>query len=128
MVYVSDVSGAPQLYRLDRRGGRPQRLTSRGRENVAPDWGPDGWIVHATRVENVYTLALTHPDSGEMRTLSLGPGDWEDPSWARDGRHVAAARTVGGRSSIWLVDTETGESVPLLVARDGSWFSPSWSP
>jgi dipeptidyl aminopeptidase/acylaminoacyl peptidase len=56
-----------------------------------------------------------------------------DPQIRPDGRAVAYARrsfdimTDRGRSSIWLVDTETGAQTPL-VAGAGSHNSPRWSP
>ncbi|GFE81678.1 acyl-peptide hydrolase [Steroidobacter agaridevorans] len=56
-----------------------------------------------------------------------------DPQIRPDGRAVAYARrsfdimTDRGRSSIWLVDTETGAQAPV-VAGAGSHGSPRWSP
>ena len=56
-----------------------------------------------------------------------------DPQIRPDGRTVAYARhsfdimTDRGRSSIWLVDTESGAQTPL-VAGAGSHSSPRWSP
>lgn len=128
IAFVSDRPGAPHLYVISRRGGEARRLTTRGRENVAPHWGPAGEIVYATRVGDAYQLAVLNPDTMESRALALPPGDWEDPTWARDGRHVAAARRVGRRTSIWLVDTMTAESVVLISPEGGGWFSPAWSP
>ncbi|HEY0941560.1 MAG TPA: S9 family peptidase [Steroidobacter sp.] len=56
-----------------------------------------------------------------------------DPQIRPDGRAVAYARrsfdivTDRGRSSIWLIDTETGTQAPL-VTGSGSHSSPRWSP
>ncbi|WP_422060989.1 prolyl oligopeptidase family serine peptidase [Sphingopyxis sp.] len=56
-----------------------------------------------------------------------------DPQISPDGRHIAyvrrsndimSDRAVG---SIWLIDTQTGDEVPI-AAQDGSAFSPRWSP
>lgn len=56
-----------------------------------------------------------------------------DPQVRPDGRAVAYSRhsfdimTDRGRTSIWLVDTETGAQTPV-VAGAGSHSSPRWSP
>ncbi len=126
IVYVSDVTGRPHLYIIGREGGAPRRLTMRGSENVAPDWGRNGLIAHAQNVGGRYQLAITDPATGETRTLGSDGADWEDPSWARDGRHLAAVRKAGGRSGVYLVDIRGSDPVPLLTT--GDWFSPAWSP
>lgn len=126
LAFVSDVSGRPQIYVVGREGGSPRRVTMRGAENVAPDWGPGGKIVHATRFGNAYQLAVTNPATGETTPLALDAADWEDPSWARDGRHVAATRRDRRGSAVYLVDTMGDPPIPLLA--EGDWFSPAWSP
>jgi len=126
IVYVSDVSGRPQLYLIGRDGSAPRRLTARGFENVAPDWGRHGLIAHAQSVGGRYQLAITDPATGETRTLGQDAAEWEDPTWARDGRHLAAVRKDGRGSAIYLVDTRGGDPIPLLTV--GDWFSPAWSP
>ena len=56
-----------------------------------------------------------------------------DPQIRPDGRAIAYARrsfdvmTDRGRSSIWLIDTESGAQTPL-VTGNGSHGSPRWSP
>jgi dipeptidyl aminopeptidase/acylaminoacyl peptidase len=56
-----------------------------------------------------------------------------DPQIRPDGRAVAYTRhsfdimTDSGRSSIWLIDTETGAHTPLVTGA-GSHGSPRWSP
>jgi len=126
LVYVSDVSGRPQLYIVGRDGGAPRRLTLRGSENVAPDWGPGGKIAHATRVGSAFQLSITDPATGETVPLALDAADWEDPSWARNGRHLAAIRRDARGSAVYLVDSMGDAPLPLLT--EGDWFSPAWSP
>jgi Tol biopolymer transport system component len=62
----------------------------------------------------------------EVKQLALDGADYEDPSWAPDGRHLACVRTVAYRPAIYLVDT-LGDEPVCLLSEGGSWFSPSWS-
>lgn len=56
-----------------------------------------------------------------------------DPQISPDGRRIAYVRRSGDimtdrmRSTIWLIDTASGEQAPL-VAGPGAHFSPVWSP
>ena len=131
LVYVSDQSGTPQLYIIAREGGRPKRISSRGSENVAPDWGPNNLITCASRSGGRYVIAVIHPTSGQTTYLQSGPSDYhadyEDPSWAPDGRHIVAARSVNYQSSLYLLDTISDPPVALFQSG-GNWLSPAWSP
>ncbi|NKB25094.1 MAG: hypothetical protein GKR87_12105 [Kiritimatiellae bacterium] len=127
MVYVSDQSGKPQLYVVSRNRGRPQRLTSRGVENVAPDWGKKGWIAYACRVGGRYQICIINPNTREIKQITQGNVDFEDPSWAPDGRHIVCSRTEHYRSSVYILDT-LGDSPIRLFSHVGDWFSPAWSP
>ncbi|MDZ4198617.1 MAG: hypothetical protein U1E27_04935 [Kiritimatiellia bacterium] len=126
LVFVSDLSGTPQLYLAARDGGPMRRMTGRGAENVAPHWGANGLITFASRMGRAYQIGILNPETGETRMLSLSGSSYEDPSWAPNGRHLAATRVEGGRSSISLIDTMTGKELPLL-SISGDWFSASWS-
>lgn len=127
IVYVSDQAGRPQLYMIQAMGGRPERLTVRGTENAAPDWGPNGWIAHSSRLGGQYQIMMIHPDTREVRQISSGAGDWEDPSWARDGRHLVCARKLGRQSQLYILDT-LGDPPIGLSNLPGNWYSPDWSP
>ena len=127
LVYVSDQSGTPQLYTIARAGGRPTRLSSRGRENVAPDWGSNGLIACASRSGRRYTIAVIHPTSRQTTYLTSDGADYEDPSWAPNGRHIIATRSVNYQSSLYLLDTISDPPVALLHGG-GNWLSPDWSP
>jgi len=127
LVYVSDTSGKPQLYLVDARGGTPRRLRLRGSENVAPDWGASGWIACSARLGGSYQILIFHPDTLEVRQVSSGVGDFEDPSWAPNGRHLFCSRTVNFQSRICILDTMGDEPVPFRFG-EGDWISPDCSP
>lgn len=127
LVYVSDQSGTPQLYIINRSGGRARRLSTRGNENVAPDWGANGLIACSSRENRRYSIAIIHPANGETRHLPNDGADYEDPSWAPDGRHLVATRSVHYQSGLYLLDTISDAPVALLQGA-GNWISPDWSP
>lgn len=129
IVYVSDQSGRPQLYTISRSGGQPRRLTTRGTENVSPDWGANGKIAYAGKFGPQYQICVIDPRTGEINQITRESADYEDPSWAPDGRHIAATRTQNYRSSIYILDTMGDRPVPLMRFEiKGDWFSPAWSP
>lgn len=127
IVYVSDTSGRPQLYIIARNGGQPRRLRLRGSENVAPDWGDNGWIAFASRLGGSYQVFIVNPESMEIRQVSSGTGNYEDPSWAPNGRHIVCSRTIGRTSSIYLLDS-MGDPPVSLIHSGGDWYSPDFSP
>jgi len=127
IAYVSDTSGSPQIYIIPRSGGRAQRLTSTGSENVAPDWGKNGYIAFSSRIGGRYRIAMANPAVKSLRVLETDWADYEDPSWTPDGRHLVCSRTASYRSSIYLLDTLEDSPVALL-SGSVDWFSPACSP
>jgi TolB protein len=127
IAYVSDDRGSPQIYIIAKSGGRSQRLTSTGSENVAPDWSSNGYIAFSTRVGGRYRVAIANPAAKTLRVLDTDWADYEDPSWAPDGRHIVCSRTSQYRSSIYLLDTLKDSPVALLTGSV-DWYSPACSP
>jgi TolB protein len=127
IAYVSDSSGSPQIYIISKDGGNPQRLTSTGTENVAPDWDKNGYIAYCSRIGGRYRIAIANPVAKTLRVLETDWADYEDPSWAPDGRHIVCSRTSQYRSSIYLLDTLKDSHVALLTGSV-DWFSPACSP
>ncbi len=126
IAYVSDSAGAgsPQLYIMD-RSGTSRRLTSRGKENVDPDWGANNLIAFSSRRNGLYSIYTINPASMEERLVSPTDGNYEDPSWASDGRHLVCAKREGGGTRIYLLDT-MGDAPVCLTPYGGSWSAPSW--
>ena len=129
LVFVSEHTGKPNLFIASAGGGQPTQLTT-GMENVGPDWGPNGWIAYSSRVGGKYTIRLINPTNPrDMRVVSPADADYEDPSWARDGRHIVCKRTAGYKSTLVMLDIEAGgNEKPYVITRSvGDWMSPDWT-
>lgn len=130
IAYVSDATRTPQIYVISRNGGQPQQLT-RGAHSASPDWGPGGLIAYQTQQGRQFQIAVMDPNTRQERVVTAFDASYEDPSWAPDGRHLAATRTVNYRTDIVLLDTERDAMgrIPAAVplTQDGTWSSPAWT-
>lgn len=127
IAFVSDSSGTPQLYVIDRSGGEQRRLTSRGSQNVDPDWGANGFIAYCSFIGS-YQIFVMNPATREFKQVTRADANYEDPSWAPDGRHIMCTRTVNYKSRIFMIDTLGGSLIPLLPESErGDWSAPNWS-
>ena len=124
LVYVSDETRHPQLYIIDVTTKAKRRLTSKGSQNVDPDWGKDGRIVYITKRGGAQ-VAVVNPAEGEAAAqLVTDPGNWSSPSWSRDMRHVVASRD----KALFVVDTvKDGDKPAQVFFANGNWVNPSWS-
>lgn len=127
LAYVSDRSGSPQIYIMGAAGGGDRRVSTIGRENVSPDWGPDGRLVWSSRRGSNYEIVVMDPANGKEVQLTGDGFDYEDPSWARNGRHIVCSRTGGYHSDVYFLDT-LGDRPIRLTSISGEWHSPAWSP
>ena len=101
-----------------------RRLTSKGRENIDPDWGPDGRIVYITKRGGAQVAVMSPAEGDSSAQLVTEPANWEHPSWSRDRRHVVANRD----RALFVIDTEKegGDAPRQLFRADGNWISPCW--
>jgi TolB protein len=121
LVFVSDRTGNPQIYVMDKFGGNVRRL-SRGSYNTAPAWSPSGEsIAYVAREAGLYRLKLATPDGLAEQTLFDDYYSYEDPSWAPNGKHLAATVKYAGEPWIVVIDTETGEKRRLVRGEFASW-------
>lgn len=123
IVYVSDSSGRPNLYIINAAGGRPRRISYQGTENVTPDWGNNGKIAYISRLGGRYQLAVYDPRTGTNKVVTNDGADYENPSWTPDGKNIVVARTVNYKSSIYIYNVESKESMKL-IQQAGSWSAP----
>ncbi len=125
--FVSDASGKPRMYLMPYSGGTPTSLNTYGTEAHSPDWSSDNQIVYSAKMGRNYTIAvLDLRDKEKSRIIVRAAGDWENPSWAPDNRHVVCSRTYAGNSSLYIIDTWTGKARRMLSGSSNTTM-PSWS-
>ena len=92
MVFESDRSGNPEVWRSDTDGDHQTQLTAGG-NNRSPHVAPDGrWVVFATTNAGVTTIRRVSIDGGAPVDLTHQESDW--PRISRDGkRFVCILRT-----------------------------------
>ena len=125
IAYVSNETRHPQIYVIDVATKAKRRLTSKGRENVDPDWGPDGRITYITKRGGSMVAVMNSADGDSSSELLTDAANWEHPSWSRDGRHLAANRD----KAVFLLDTFKGGDEPkiILMSKGGNFISPCWA-
>jgi TolB protein len=120
LVFCSDAGGTPQLFVVPRKGGEPERLETGYRHNTSPEWSPDGSRIAFTGRQNSgAAVMLFDLAAGKSRVLLPRA---EDPTWAPDGRHLAAVLD----GALVVVDTVTGSSRTIVSGFAGL-SEPAWS-
>ena len=132
LAYVSDAGGVPRIYTMSLAARQPRRLVYDGtiRDNVAPEWGPDGRIAFCGRSGARYRIYVVDPSKSPAVPTAVSPEDgtdYEDPSWAPDARHIVCTRTAGYQRFLVILDTLGDPPRNLAMPFPGDWYLPSWS-
>jgi Tol biopolymer transport system component/DNA-binding winged helix-turn-helix (wHTH) protein len=116
IVYVSERSGAAEIWVADSDGRYPIQLTSSGgHANSSPRWSPDGhWIAYQSQVDQNAGVLIISAEGGKPRRLTAEPFTQSTPSWSHDGRWVYFASDRGDRQSrIWKAPFEGGAALQV---------------
>jgi Tol biopolymer transport system component/imidazolonepropionase-like amidohydrolase len=140
IVFISDRSGAENLWVMEPDGKNPKTLTRGTRAKFAsPTWTPDGKYVVASRSAGtaVNSLWLYHKDGGSgvemVRSMPAGAAAGTDPrsslgaAVSPDGRWVFFAQrarlfsynVTSAPYQIFRYDRETGETTRVTGAQGG---------
>ena len=123
IAFVSDETRQPQIYVIDVATRKKRRLTTRGVQNIDPDWGADGRITYITRRAGAQVAVMSADRGDSASTVLDAPGVWEHPSWAKDKRHVVAS----SNGKLFILDTlENGDKPRQMFSANGNWISPTW--
>jgi TolB protein len=125
--FTSDRSGAPQVYRLQPDGGKPQRVTFEGGYNARPRISPDGSkiaVVHNDRGN--YRIAVVDVERAYTQVLTDGTLD-ESPSFAPNGEIVIFA-SKNGRQGVLAAVSADGRFEQRITSVDGEVREPAWGP
>ena len=129
VVFVSDRSGASELWVAPTGGGPDRRLTELGGPYVdAPRWSPGGdRIVFEARPGGNADVYLVGAAGGGLLRLTSDPAQDVAPAWSRDGRWVYFASDRGGRWEVWKVGAPDGDGdevgPPVRVTRGGGYLA-----
>jgi dipeptidyl aminopeptidase/acylaminoacyl peptidase len=135
IVFVSDLAGRSNLWKVSASGGWPIQLTQSDDRQYSPVWSPDGkWIVYEQdrAGDELWDLYAVPSDGGEIINLTNTPAIREqDPHWSHDGRTIAFAYKPkdGSQYDIALLDWSTRKVKKLTNEQQPgyAWNVVAWS-
>jgi len=118
IAFVSDRSGAPELWVARQDGSHLLRLTNLSGNSVgAPTWSPDGqrlaFEVHHEGKSNIYTMAA---EGGQPQPLTDAHGYDHTPKFSQDGHWIYFGSDRSGDAQIWKVSTNGGALEQVTTA------------
>ncbi len=128
LAFISDRSGASELWVMDWNGANPTQLTKHGSIAVGPSWSPDGrHLVFTSFLRGGPGIFLLTPQEGYLRLLWDQGGVNSSPSISPDGTRVAFASSVDGNVDIYVMPVEGGTPLRLTSAQAID-TQPAWAP
>jgi TolB protein len=125
--FVSNRSGTPQIYIKDIAGDREERITFQGNYNTSPSWSRLNRVAFCGSYEGKFDIFTMDPDGRNLRKLTDGQGDNEEPSWSPDGRYIAFCSNREGGYHLYIMNAN-GQNQRRITFMKGQQTSPSWSP
>ncbi len=127
VVFTSDRSGNPEIWRCDSDGSNAIALTSFGGPvTTTPRWSPDGRIVaFESRAAGHSDIYVVSSEGGTPRRLTTESSDDMQPSWLRDGRWIYFSSNRIGEHQVWKLPAAGGDAVQVTK---GGGQAPSESP
>lgn len=129
----SDISGVPDLYRMDADGSNERPLTNDLRFDVDPSWYPSGRKIVFSRSENVCAMSLdaSGAPTGVPTRLTKGTDVERQPVVSPDGKWLAFASDRDGDFDLYVMKAapESATNVPVKLTNNTvSDTLPDWSP
>ncbi|EJF87750.1 protein tolB [Bartonella rattimassiliensis 15908] len=127
IVFSSDRSGKPQIYKMNADGSDIQRISSNEGSYSTPIWSPRGdYIAFTKQLGGQFSIGVMHPDGQGERILTTGFHN-EGPTWAPNGRVLMFFRKNPGMGpKIYTIDITGRNERQLPTPNDAS--DPAWSP
>jgi len=131
LMFMSSMSGNPELYISDTSGQRPKRLTFSNGANTSPSWNPKtgqqvAFVSDRGGIPQLYTM---NADGSSQSKVDLPDmGYVIDPAWSPNGQLLAFSwRRPNGNYDLYVMEIVTHQLVELT--RDvGRNERPSWAP
>jgi TolB protein len=127
IAFVSDLTGAKEIYVMDYDGYAPRRVTSDRSIALTPSLSPDAkkllYTGQKTGAWRLYEIQLASGERSAMRDLG---GLAISPAWHPKGDGFAAAVSMDGNQE--LVHVTRSGRIRRLTADPADDVSPAWSP
>ena len=113
LAFMSDRSGAMEIWVSDRDGQNARQLTTVGNAGT-PRWSPDGRsIVFDAYAHGSAQIYVAEIAGGPARLLTDDHSENRCPSWSNDGRWIYFASTRGHGWQIWKAPAGGGAAVQV---------------
>ncbi len=120
-VFASERAGRLHLFKSDASGSGVERLTFVGTQNDNPSWSPKGDKIAFQSLSGGWNIFIMNADGSMIQKLSSA--GCESPSWAPNGRFIAAS--CGGQITIFRDDGSAETRVGPKNAAQPSWGPPT---
>lgn len=119
ITYISDQTGAEEVWRAKADGSKPVQLTFFQELGVgSPRWSPDGqWIAFDRRTKSQSDIFVMREDGSGLQQLTDYPLSDAMPSWSADGEWIYFTSDRAGKNQIWKVRRMGGEPLQVTQGR-----------
>jgi Tol biopolymer transport system component len=131
IVFVSDRTGAQEIYVMNADGSNPRQLTSTAPEKAWPTFSPDGRkIVYAEGLiaeEGASTLFVMNADGTDAHAITSVAAMNTKPAWSADGSQIAFTTGRDGNEEIYVMSADGSGQVNHTNSFAADW-DPAWQP
>jgi Tol biopolymer transport system component len=114
IVFESERSGSDEIWKCNKDGSNPIRLTSLGGHAGTPRWSPDGhWIAFDYRPTEHSQIFVIDELGRNLHSTTSGNFENIVPSWSRDGKAVYFGSNRTGAWQIWRLDLESSRETQM---------------
>jgi TolB protein len=128
LAFISNATGAKELYVADIDGYNARAITHDGTISASPDLNREGTKLAYTSYKSGYAdVYLIDLASGSRTRIAFFPGINSGPNFSPDGSLIALTLSKDGNPEIYTMSLEGGSLTRITRTRGGE-TSPSWSP
>ncbi|MEI9999497.1 MAG: biopolymer transporter Tol [Verrucomicrobiota bacterium] len=128
IAFISNMSGAKELYEADIDGYNVRAITHDGTISASPALSHDASKIAYTSYKSGYAdVYLIDLASGSRARIAFYPGINTGPSFSPDGSTIALTLSKDGNPEIYTISLG-GSIVNRITRTRGAETSPSWSP
>lgn len=125
IVYMSAVSGNPDIWIMDPDGSNKKQLTSEPGADFAPEVSHDGrHIVFISNRTGSFHIWRMNIDGGEQKQMTFGESEWS-PFCSPVGPWFVYVSAASGKQTLWKMSIEGGEPEQLSAKYS---YGPTISP